>query len=395
MGFVMTSAVRKMLRLKKPIKIIQGATYSGKTYGIIPICTDKCIARKIKATIVAETLPTVKEGCVDLFKNFMTEEGRWRDAAWNESSLTYKFLNGSKLQFKSFDTVEKAKQAGKRDLLFMNEANSISFEIADALMMRSDEVWMDFNADMEFWAHTEVLPQHNSEFLKLTYLDNEGIPDAALETLMIKKAKAEKEERTGNKGYWWNWWQVYGLGEIGKLDEAVLPTWEQLDVKPDRFQKYCYGLDFGYQHPMALTRIWYYEDERFVEEVIYQPGLTTQPLIDKMRSRGVEDHIEIIADHARQDIIGDLRSAGFYVINADKNVKKGLDKLKEKTVYVHSDSLNIIRENRKYRYRKVNGVVIEEVLKKDDDAMDSIRYGNLWIEAYSTDSINETFSIDI
>lgn len=396
MAFEVTTALRKMLALQQPKKVIQGSTSSGKTYGIVPILYDKCIATpRIKVTIVAETLTAVKEGALDIFQRFMMDEGRWSDSQWNASSLIYTCRNGSKLQFKSFDTVGKAKASGKRQILFLNEANHIDFEIADALMIRSEEVWMDFNADMEFWAHTEVLTMNGVDFLKLTYEDNEAIPQATYNDLMQKKSKAEREERSGVKGYWWNWWQVYGLGEMGQLQEGVFDIWEQLSERPERFQQYCYGLDFGFQHPTALIKVWYWEDERFLEEVIYQPGLTSGALIDKMRVKGIEPHREIIADYARPEMIAELRQAGFYVLNANKNVKKGLDKLKQQKVYVHSEAINIIRENRKYKYRKINGVVTEEVLKLNDDAMDAIRYANLWVDSYSVESIDETISIDI
>jgi len=131
------------------------------------------------------------------------------------------FKNGSKIQFKSFDSVGKAKAAGKRDLLFLNEGNHIAYNIADALIIRTQEVWVDFNADSEFWAHTELLEQPNSEFLKLTYLDNEKIPEPTLQDLMHRKQKAEDEDKAGIRGYHWNWWQVYGLGEIGSLQGAI------------------------------------------------------------------------------------------------------------------------------------------------------------------------------
>lgn len=396
MAFEVTTALRKMLALKQPKKIIQGSTSSGKTYGIVPILYDKCLETPMtKCTIVAETLTAVKEGALDIFIRFMIDEGRWKDSSWNASSLIYHCANGSRLQFKSFDTVGKAKASGKRQILFLNEANHIDFEIADALMIRSEEVWMDFNADMEFWAHTEVLTLPDVDFLKLTYEDNEAIPQATLNDLKQKKLKADKEEASGNKGYWWNWWQVYGLGEIGQLQEGVLPIWEQIDEKPDRFQQYIYGIDFGFIHPTALIRIWYWEDEIYLEEVIYQSGLTSGTLVDKVIQKGVEYDKEIVADWARKDMIQDLRNAGFYVLDANKDVKKGLDKLKQKRVFVNSNSINIIRENRKYKYRKINGTVTEEVLKKDDDAIDAIRYGNLWIDSYSTESTDETLSINI
>jgi phage terminase large subunit len=76
MAFEVTTSLRKMLDMKARKKVIQGATSSGKTYGIIPIIYDKCLATpRLKVTVVAETLPAVKEGCVDIFKNFMMDEG--------------------------------------------------------------------------------------------------------------------------------------------------------------------------------------------------------------------------------------------------------------------------------------------------------------------------------
>jgi len=393
MAFQVTTAIRKMLALGGTKKVIQGSTSSGKTYGIVPIFADKCLAKpRIKATIVAETMPALKDGAIDIFKNFMMDEGRWNDLQWNGTDLVYTFRNKSRLQFKSFDSVGKAKAGGKRDLLFINEANHVNFDIADALIIRSNEVWLDFNADMEFWAHTEILPQSDASFLKLTYLDNEGIPDAVLSNLMQRKAKAEAEERSGVLGYWYNWWQVYGLGEIGRLQEAVYPRWQALDSKPERFTKFVYGLDFGFQHPTALIRVWYWEDELFVEEVVYETGLTSGALIERLKSRDVEYDKEIMCDYARPEMINDLANAGFYCLNADKSVEKGINFINEMKVYVHKDSVNIQRENRMYKRKTIGGQITEHIDKKNDDAMDAIRYAGAEIkEAHYSGAMYSSF----
>ena len=134
MSFQVTTALKKMLSMTARKKVIQGSTSSGKTYGIVPIMYDKGLYKpRQKITIVAETLPAVKEGALDIFMNFMQDEGRWKDSSWNASSLTYTLHNKSRIQFKSFDSVGKAKASGKRDILFINEANHISYQIADAL----------------------------------------------------------------------------------------------------------------------------------------------------------------------------------------------------------------------------------------------------------------------
>jgi len=309
------------------------------------------------------------------------DEGRWNDDRWNATDFVYKLQNGSRLQFKVFDSVGKAKAAGKRDLIFINEANHIPYDIADALMMRSKETWLDFNADEQFWAHTEVLASPDSEFLQLTYLDNEAIPEETLQDLMEKKRKAELEDAAGVRGYFWNWWQVYGLGEIGQRLELVYSPWKVMKVRPERFQKFVYGLDFGYQHPTALIRIWYCENELYIEEAIYKPLLTPPKMIDEFKDKQIERTIEIAYDHARPELAEYLDELGFYMIKADKSVNEGIEAVRTFDVYVDETALNVIRENQKYSYKRVNGILTDAIKKEDDDAMDAIRYAVQYIKS--------------
>jgi phage terminase large subunit len=389
MALVVTTALRKMLKMKARKKVVQGSTSSGKTFGIIPIIYDKCIATdRLKATVTAETLSSLKDGAIDIFKTFMMDEGRWDDAKWNATDFVYTLINGSRLQFKVFDSVGKAKAAGKRGLLFINEANHIPWDVADALMIRSEEVWLDFNADETFWAHTEVLSSPDSEFLQLTYLDNEAIPDATFQDLMEKKRKAELEEKAGIKGYHWNWWQVYGLGNIGQRLELVYSPWTVLKDKPERFQKFVYGLDFGYQHPLALMRIWYCDNDLYLEEVLYKPLLSSPLMLKKFDECNIEKTIEIVYDHARPELASDLEDVGYYMVKADKSVDKGIEAVRFFNVYVAEDALNIQRENLKYCYKRVNGVLTDSIKKENDDAMDAIRYAVNYIkdEYYSNNA---------
>lgn len=355
MSFDVTTSLRKMLAMTARKKVVQGATSSGKTYGIIPIIYDKCLATpRLKVTVVAETLPAVKEGCVDIFKNFMMDEGRWRDEQWNATELVYTSLNKSKIQFKSFDSVGKAKAAGKRDILFLNEGNHIPYPIADALMIRSQEIWIDFNADAEFWAHTEVLQQPNSQFLKLTYLDNESIPPATLEDLLYKKSKAEQEDKRGERGYWWNWWQVYGLGEIGNLQGAVFNNYKIVPSIPDHAKLLGYGLDYGYRNdPTALVAIWYADNIYYLDELIYQTGLLNRAISQKMHQLGVDRYTQIVADSAEMKSNDELLVEGWRIIDAKKgpdSIVYGISRMQELELRLTSRSFNLINEFRKYTW---------------------------------------------
>lgn len=208
--FQYTTAIDKLRGMTKRKKIVQGGTSAGKTHGIIPILIDQSARNKnLKTTVVAETIPAVKDGAVDIFKQVMQETGRWIEEHWSANPMMYTFSNGSRIEFKSFDTVGKAKASGKRDVLFLNEANHIDYDVADALMIRSQDIWIDFNPDKEFWVHTETMHEPDSEFLKLTYRDNEAIPKVILDDLMLRKEKAKTSAR------WAHWCRVYLDGDVG------------------------------------------------------------------------------------------------------------------------------------------------------------------------------------
>ena len=101
MAFIRTTAINKLLKMKARKKVVQGSTSAGKTYGIIPVIIDKAIKNPFfKITVVAETLPAVKEGALDIFKMVMHDTKRWREEAWNASTLTYTFGNKTRIQFK-------------------------------------------------------------------------------------------------------------------------------------------------------------------------------------------------------------------------------------------------------------------------------------------------------
>jgi phage terminase large subunit len=380
MAFEVTTSLKKMLNMKARKKVIQGATSSGKTYGIIPILYDKCLAKdRIKVTVVAETLSSLKEGAMEIFKEFMYSEGRWNDLQWNATSFIYTTLNGSKLQFKSFDSVGKAKAGGKRDILFINEANHVPYEIADALIIRSKEIWLDFNADSEFWAHTQILTEENSEFLKLTYLDNESIPKETLEDLLNRKAKAEAEDKAGQRGYWWNWFQVYGLGEIGSLQGVVFNNWKEIDFVPEGAKLVGRGMDFGFTNdPTTMCDIYQFNGEYILDEVMYRTGLTNPEIWREFKSSGLDNSIYTIADSAEPKSIQELSNLGMRIKGAEKgkdSIMYGIQRMQENNFKVTKRSLNLINELRSYSWLKDReGNQLNRPQDSHNHIIDGIRY---------------------
>lgn len=376
-------------------KVVQGSTSAGKTYGIIPVLIDRATkTERLKITVVAETLPAVKEGALDIFKSVMIDTFRWREHGWNASSLTYTFANGSRIQFKSFDSVGKAKSSGKRDILFINEANHIRFDIADALMIRSKEVWIDFNPDEPFWAHTETLNEPNSEFLQLTYLDNEACPKETIEDLTIKMHKAfwdiegsweDKVLDPNNPGkkidnpnikspYWANWCRVYVKGDIGILEGTILQNWKQVDGIPPGAELLGYGGDFGKggADPTTTTAIYYYDGVVYLDEVVYQSALLNSEHVALLKAAGVNPKLEMFCDNSEPSKIKELVLSGFNAIGGKKEtIDYGIEKMQEATLAVTSKSLNLISELRKWKWDdKKAGKPIDAY----NHAIDGIRY---------------------
>lgn len=364
-----TTAIRKLHRIKNRKKVIQGGTWAGKTYGIIALLIDYS-ARNYdkKVTIVAETIPAVKEGALSQFREIMQQTGRWYEPRWNANTMTYQFAHGTRVQFKSFDTLGKAKAAGKRDILFINECNHVSFEIADALMIRTEgDIWLDFNPDNEFWVHTEILTQPDSEFLLLKYTDNEGCPNTIIEQLQYRQEQAKTSH------YWKNWCRVYIDGEIGTLEGVIYNDW-QITREQAKEGTVVYGLDFGFNVPTALCKVYFTQKVISVEELIYETGLTNGDLIGRLKSFGIRNEV-IYADAAEPDRIEEICRAGFNCKPAAKDVEKGIDSIKQKMMYVNANSLNLIKELRGYRWQTdKDGRILETPVKENDHACDALRY---------------------
>ena len=372
--FRRTTAVNKLLALTKRKRIIQGGTWGGKTYGIIAVLIDyaaKNPGRKI--TVVAETIPAVKEGALQQFREIMQKTGRWYEPRYNAVEMAYTFANTTKIQFKSFDTEGKAKAAGKRDVLFLNEANHIPFNIADALMIRTEgQIWIDFNPDNEFWAHTEVLPSPDAEFLLLKYTDNEGCPETIIQQLK------QRQEQASTSSYWRNWCRVYIDGEIGTLEGVIYPDWKPAKEVPDIIRKEAtvvYGLDFGFNVPTALVKVYLLKGMMYAEELLYETGLTNSDVITRILGMGIQRGAVMYCDAAEPNRIEELRRAGFNAKPADKDVKKGIDTIRQQALFITQASLNLTKEIRGYKYDSdKDGKLLEFPVKENDHAVDAMRY---------------------
>ena len=373
--FIRTTAVNKVRELKRFVKGVQGGSSASKTYSILAVEIDHCTKNPYTETsVVAESIPHLKRGAMRDFMKIMTVTGRFNAARWNATDFRYKFANGSYIEFFSADDDSKLRGA-RRDRLYMNEANNLSFHAYTELAARTKQsVILDWNPVNEFWFHSELMQDEDVDFLILTYKDNEACPKSARDFIEKARVKAESSE------YWANWYKVYGLGQVGTLQGAIYEDFEVVEgIDVSRAKFVALGLDWGFSNdPTALVAIYRQGDCLLIQELLYATGLTNQDIADKLRSLGITRAWEIVADSAEPKSIEEIYRLGFNIKPAEKgpdSVRNGIDILKRFKLQVTKDSTNLIKELRSYTWAtdkegKNTGVPIDSF----NHACDAMRY---------------------
>jgi phage terminase large subunit len=355
--------------------INEGGSRSSKTYSLCQLMIIYCLQNNNKVvSVIRKTFPALRATVLRDFIEILKEIGLYKQEMHNKSEHIYTFANGSMVEFFSVDDEQKIR-GRKRDIAWCNEANELYFDDFTQLNMRTeDKLIFDYNpSDSASWLYE--LPADESIKIKSTYKDNPFLPESI-------KAQIEDLKRTDEALY-----QIYALGEKAISKSNIYSQWTFVAHRPSRFVKYVYGLDFGYNHPTALMRVYYCDNDIYIEPVIYESYLTTTMLIEKLATLGIEQTVTILADYSRPEIIQEMNIAGYDVQNANKVVKKGIDNLKTFGVFCQDDKA-IKREYENYKWKKIGDFITDEPVKLFDDAMDAIRYATTHIrqEYYTDDS---------
>src|SRR3990167_1660187 len=161
--FQKTTATQNIIKLKKRIRAIPGGTSAGKTIGVLLYLIDRAQSDKkpTLTSVVSESFPHLRRGGMRDFLNILKEHDYYKDSRWSESNSIYTFETGSQIEFFSVDQPEKVRGA-RRDRLFINECNNISFTAFEELEVRTKEfIIVDFNPTNEFWVFTDILGKRN------------------------------------------------------------------------------------------------------------------------------------------------------------------------------------------------------------------------------------------
>jgi len=174
-------------------------------------------------------------------------------------------------------------------------------------------------------------------------------------------------------------WKISRLG-LWAARTGQIFAWDVTPLPALSFDEIWYGGDFGYSvDPAAVVKIYRKADEFWLEEIVYQTGLTNPMLATEMTRAGVNGNTITYFDSAEPKSIEELRRAGLNVHPCDKgpdSVRAGIDFLKSKKIHIVEGSQNLYNEASEYCWRKdKNDRPLPEPVKDRDHLMDAVRYG--------------------
>jgi phage terminase large subunit len=365
--FVKTTATKKIWGLRKRIRGIAGGTSASKTISILLWLIQRAGTNKEDnkeiLSVVSESMPHLKRGAMRDFLTIMQEHNAFDDNLWNKTDFIYTFPNGSKIEF--FSTDQPGKVRGpRRDILFINEANNISYEVYTQLEIRTKKiVWLDWNPVSEFWWYSDVMGKQNVDFITLTYKDNE-----ALDPMVVNAIEARK----GNR----NWWLVYGEGQLGVSEGRIYTDWATIDEVPHEARLERYGLDFGYSNdPTAIVAIYKYNNGFIIDQITYQKGLSNKQIADILINY---DKALVVADSAEPKSIDEITSYGIGIVGSSKgqgSVLQGIQYVQQQRISVTKRSLDVLKEYRNFLWQTdKDGKIINEPEIIWKHSMDAVSY---------------------
>jgi phage terminase large subunit len=357
-------------------QILQGGTSSSKTYSILQYFYIQAsnLSNPHIFSIVSESLPHLRRGALRDWMAILGED--YDPDAHNKTDETFQ-INKSIVEFFSVDHPDKAR-GGRRDFLFINEANRIPKDTRDQLEVRTRlKEFIDFNPTSRFWAH-DLQGSQGVTFDISTYRDNQYLTHE-----IIKSIESRRDTNP-------NWWRVYGEGQIGRLEGLIIPDFELIEKLPLHLQTTC-GMDFGYTNdPSVLLESGEQSDCLFINQLFYKRGMTNPDIVSEMARLSVPRDYIIYADCAEPKSIAEIfnHGQGFKGIRPCSKgpdcFRLGVDHIhRYKKIFVTKNSIDIIKDFRNAMWEQtITGEYLNKAKRGYLHSIDALIY-----------SLNDKFEI--
>lgn len=379
MAIAYTTTYHKIVELEQlegiNTYIIQGGQGAGKNVAIalrfLERAEDEDNLNTI--TIITDTYPNLKDGAISDFEMIFREWGLDFYDYFNRHEMTLTWF-GTKIQFRHADHNKPQKGKGpRRDILYINEGNRLSWSGVEHYIARSKEVYVDHNPDMDYWCMEELEPKENCEKIIVTYKDNEMCPENEVKYIESRKHKTE-------------WFRVYGLGLTGTYSDRQIYSFEVVENIPDTAIQIASGMDFGKSpDPTVLMNCYLdgvslYVDEVFIENNLMSekiPGAERDSIVDRMNDIEYPKTQLIVGDSAGATELKDLKKYGYNVRSVKKTkVLLGMKRLAAYDIKITKRSVTTIKAFSNWLYDiDKNGKILPQPPKAHEpDTIAAVRY---------------------
>lgn len=389
MQIIVGESFYPLLNDKKPYEVLIGGAGSGKS----EFCGGKVFYRcetegRHNFWILRKVNRTLKDSVIPLMISVLEKNNV--QFSFNKTDQHIDFFNANgqrnRLNFTGLDNREKIKSIKGVTGFWLEEATEFSLLDFTQLDLRLREptghyhqIMLSLNPDeaaapwiknifddrqneyAEYWRNATV---HHS-----TVLDN---PIKAVRDSYIKKL-----DRINDKTYR----DIYRFG-LWATYKGVIYDWDVQDLPPGGehwFDEIFYGGDFGFSvDPAAFIKIYRKADEYWLQELIYETGLTNIQLGKRILSLGVPPNSPQYWDSSEPKSIQELYDMGLNANPAAKgpdSIKAGIDFCKQQKIHIVTGSDNIVMERNRYKFAEdKDGNLLFTPVDAFNHAMDASRY---------------------
>jgi len=406
--------------------VLEGSSRSTKTWsGVFLIMYLALIRHKddgCTINLYRETYNEFKTTLYDDFKRILDLFGLPNKFQENDEVKNFK-IGKTKIHF-----LGDGKHGGSCDYAFFNEVMMQKYAVFDQVEMRCRKFWwMDYNPSVtQHWVFDRVLNRRDVAFLRTTYRDNPHISPTELNKILgYEPWKTGSYEVTNDGVLLYRgepvtdanqppphetnveqgtadeyMWKVYGLGLRGAMQGQIYKIVHWIDRFPNLAHTWC--MDFGFTNdPTALVKFAKEGRNVYLELKVYHPIPSPDELEATLEAVGVSKFVPITADssdryvserHGVVQMVRDLFDRGYEIskVSKNKSVMYWITEMKSCKIHVVKNDLwhHVKREQENYKFKEVNGILINQPEDKANHFWDAARYG---LMAYDTDTMSADF----
>jgi len=370
--------------------LYSGAYGAGKTLLISNIVLMECLKHpKSLWFIGSQTVPQLRDTVLrtfldeaELFQEAMREAGTiYELGRYRPSVMSYRFHNGSDILFRSCDEPSKFKSLNLEGFA-LDEPVDIDEQVFLMLQgrLRGNHtshhlgIMAGNPAGKTNWVYQRFFEHPTNEYyvVQTSSYDNTFLPPD-----YIPSCEQSFDVEYANR---------YLLGHWGEFEGLIYKDFDYDrhvgNYRDKRFKNYIGGFDAGYRNPACLLTLGLdAENCLYIVNEYYEKGRTDDQHISEISEiNKVYPMRKIYADPSAQNFINTSRDRRLRVFEADNNVDNGIAKLKmlfkNDLLRIDFGCKNLIKELQSYRYEKdrFSKNATERPIKKDDHAMDALRY---------------------